>query len=146
VTSRAGQAHRWSVAGTDLNGDPSTMIFELVPVRRVVVVRPAGRTGNRFRLLVNTSSVRMLLRTLRERSACVVPASHSIYSDRVLGLRPHDPQWTERPPDAPRPLCAMQIYVTLPNADHRTFFHGESYDALLAVVTELYQILEGLRR
>lgn len=130
---------RWAVQGRKPNGDNATTIFDLRHDRRHVVVYPA--TVDTYAVTIEASGVHMLAATASSGTACAVPAEHTRYGRRLLGLRPYQSSWTNRPADAASYPGPMELYVALPDDEIHIVYAHDQLRLLTNTLTEISEAL-----
>jgi hypothetical protein len=127
-----GIARRWSVIGQTIDHWESTTLFDLPTDDRAhLVIHPAAVTVYSLRL--DRAAVQMLLDTIATGDACLVPATHVVHGERLLGLRP-----ISLPTELPGP---MELYLELPDAWIEIRFR---HKALMELATALAMALEEM--
>jgi hypothetical protein len=132
-------ADRWAVQGRTPEGDAATTIFDLMKDYRRVMVYPA--TIDTFAVLIEGSAIHILAEAAATRNACAVPAMHAIHGARLLGLRPYsapfEPDWTNRPADAPPYLGPMELYLAIPGQEIRIVYRHEQLAKLTKILGQI---------
>jgi hypothetical protein len=123
---------RWITQATTPDSHPCTTIFDLTETRTHVLVQPS--TIDKFSLLIDADAIRVLLETIDNNAACAVPAHHPTHGTRLLGLRPHDPNWTNTPP-RPGPVT---LYIHLPNDEIQVVFGDHHLTRLRDTLAEIH--------
>jgi hypothetical protein len=132
-----GFVRRWVVQARTAGSWPSTTLFDLAEDRRHVMVRPAA--VDTFSILIDAAGVRVLLETIDSQAACAVPGRHARHGTWLLGLRPSEPSWTDRPAGAPPSPGPLELYVLLPGDEIHIRYRREHIAALRYTLAEILQ-------
>jgi hypothetical protein len=124
---------RWITQATTPDLHPCTTTFDLTETRTHVLVQPS--TIDNLSLLIDTDAIRVLLETVNTNTACAVPADHpNTHGPYLLGLRPHDPNWTNTPPH-PGPLT---LYIRLPTTEIQILYRDAHLTRLRDTLAEIH--------
>jgi hypothetical protein len=120
---------------------PVTSLVELSRDRRRLVLSLAATS--RFRVALEPGDVTMLIKSLRTRTACAVPAAHVDHGELLLCCRPYDfperypgpPSWTARPTSEVY-RDPVELVLVIPGDELGLVFWQWRYELLVSTVED----------